>query len=136
MHHCFVITVIPTGSGGAMYVGGSVVLESCELTSNECKVNGGAVFTDFGATANLTDCHTVGNRAGQAGVSMLLAFTCIDKSYFVESASLVKSALLTSEALLKSWAWIHVCTLLPTNLFQSSTGCSLWVWLQQHIYTA
>jgi hypothetical protein len=70
----FVITIVSTGSGGAVYVGGSIVLDSCNLTSNECNINGGAVFTEFGATAKLVSCNITDNRADQAGVSVLIAF--------------------------------------------------------------
>jgi hypothetical protein len=73
-----------TGSGGAIYVSSSVKLESCELISNTCSINGGAVFTDFGATALMTDCISTGNRAGQAGVSMLPAYTYIDSTILVK----------------------------------------------------
>jgi predicted outer membrane repeat protein len=72
--HLLFFTDVSTGSGGAVYVGGSLVLDSCELASNECSINGDAVFKEFGATAKLVDCKITDNRAGQSRVSILLDF--------------------------------------------------------------
>jgi hypothetical protein len=75
-----------TGSGGAAYVSSMVLLRSCEITGNHANVNGGAVYTDFGAVANIRNCSITGNSAAQSGVSTGLHSFILNFSYTAKLA--------------------------------------------------
>jgi hypothetical protein len=62
--------LIYTGTGGAVYIGGSVDLELCELTDNHCSLSGAGLYADFGSTVNITDCNFTHNNAEQSGAAV------------------------------------------------------------------
>eukprot|EP00953_Heterococcus_sp_UTEX-ZZ885_P021340 11904-Heterococcus_DN1.PRE.1 len=55
------------GNGGAVFTSGTVVFHSCFLTNNTAGLNGGAVYTDYGAVGSMKNCLVSGNAAQQSG---------------------------------------------------------------------
>jgi predicted outer membrane repeat protein len=55
------------GNGGCFYTTGSLHRDNCTVTGNEAVFNGGALYTDFGATITLNTSLISENAAQQSG---------------------------------------------------------------------
>jgi predicted outer membrane repeat protein len=60
------------GNGGALYTSGILGVFSSRVTNNTAILNGGAVYSDYGAFAGLKDSVISGNTAEQSGALLHL----------------------------------------------------------------
>jgi predicted outer membrane repeat protein len=60
---------ICVGNGGAIFITATSGIQGCQFRNNTAGVNGGAVYTDFGVVANMSDCVFDHNSAEQAGAA-------------------------------------------------------------------
>jgi predicted outer membrane repeat protein len=59
------------GNGGAIYSSSSLVLYSCLVSNNSADLNGGAIYSDYGASTGMKNSVLTGNTAQQSGAYVM-----------------------------------------------------------------